>query len=65
MAARQRPLDVTDSADVAGEIGNTAQQFGTLRRLVDKASTERLTLPPDTFVQNLVINSRREPGWPR
>jgi NAD(P)-dependent dehydrogenase (short-subunit alcohol dehydrogenase family) len=24
-----------------------------------------LTLPPDTFVQNLVINSRREPGWPR
>lgn len=24
-----------------------------------------MTLPPDTFVQNLVINSRREPGWPR
>jgi 3-oxoacyl-[acyl-carrier protein] reductase len=24
-----------------------------------------LTLPPDVFVQNLVINSRREPGWPR
>ncbi len=24
-----------------------------------------LTLPPDTFVQNLVINSRLEPGWPR
>lgn len=24
-----------------------------------------LTLPPDTFVQNLVINSRREPSWPR
>lgn len=24
-----------------------------------------LTLPPDTFVQNLVINSRQEPGWPR
>lgn len=24
-----------------------------------------VTLPPDTFVQNLVINSRREPGWPR
>lgn len=24
-----------------------------------------LTLPPDTFVQNLTINSRREPGWPR
>ena len=24
-----------------------------------------LTLPPDTVVQNLVINSRREPGWPR
>ena len=24
-----------------------------------------LTLPADTFVQNLVINSRREPGWPR
>jgi NAD(P)-dependent dehydrogenase (short-subunit alcohol dehydrogenase family) len=24
-----------------------------------------LTLPPDTFIQNLVINSRREPGWPR
>lgn len=24
-----------------------------------------LTLPPDSFVQNLVINSRREPGWPR
>lgn len=24
-----------------------------------------ITLPPDTFVQNLVINSRREPGWPR
>lgn len=24
-----------------------------------------LTLPPDTYVQNLVINSRREPGWPR
>lgn len=24
-----------------------------------------LTLPPDTFVQNLIINSRREPGWPR
>jgi 3-oxoacyl-[acyl-carrier protein] reductase len=22
-------------------------------------------LPPDSFVQNLVINSRREPGWPR
>jgi NAD(P)-dependent dehydrogenase (short-subunit alcohol dehydrogenase family) len=24
-----------------------------------------LTLSPDSFVQNLVINSRREPGWPR
>lgn len=24
-----------------------------------------ITLPPDAFVQNLVINSRREPGWPR
>ncbi|WP_157970423.1 SDR family oxidoreductase [Nakamurella deserti] len=24
-----------------------------------------MTLPPDTFVQNLTINSRREPGWPR
>ncbi|HEX2903763.1 MAG TPA: SDR family oxidoreductase [Jatrophihabitans sp.] len=24
-----------------------------------------LCLPPDSFVQNLVINSRREPGWPR
>jgi NAD(P)-dependent dehydrogenase (short-subunit alcohol dehydrogenase family) len=24
-----------------------------------------MTLPPDTFAQNLVINSRREPGWPR
>jgi NAD(P)-dependent dehydrogenase (short-subunit alcohol dehydrogenase family) len=24
-----------------------------------------LTLPPDSVVQNLVINSRREPGWPR
>jgi NAD(P)-dependent dehydrogenase (short-subunit alcohol dehydrogenase family) len=24
-----------------------------------------VTLPPDTFVQNLTINSRREPGWPR
>lgn len=24
-----------------------------------------VTLPPDTFVHNLVINSRREPGWPR
>jgi 3-oxoacyl-[acyl-carrier protein] reductase len=24
-----------------------------------------VTLPPDTFVQNLVVNSRREPGWPR
>jgi 3-oxoacyl-[acyl-carrier protein] reductase len=24
-----------------------------------------MTLPPDTFVQNLIINSRREPGWPR
>jgi 3-oxoacyl-[acyl-carrier protein] reductase len=24
-----------------------------------------LTLPPDTFVQNMVINSRREPNWPR
>lgn len=24
-----------------------------------------LTLPPDSFVQNLTINSRREPGWPR
>ena len=24
-----------------------------------------LTLPSDSFVQNLVINSRREPGWPR
>jgi NAD(P)-dependent dehydrogenase (short-subunit alcohol dehydrogenase family) len=24
-----------------------------------------VTLPADTFVQNLVINSRREPGWPR
>lgn len=24
-----------------------------------------MTLPPDTFIQNLVINSRREPGWPR
>ena len=24
-----------------------------------------ITLPPDSFVQNLVINSRREPGWPR
>ncbi|MDQ6937341.1 MAG: SDR family oxidoreductase [Actinomycetota bacterium] len=24
-----------------------------------------ITLPPDSFVQNLIINSRREPGWPR
>lgn len=24
-----------------------------------------LTLPPDLVVQNMVINSRREPGWPR
>jgi NAD(P)-dependent dehydrogenase (short-subunit alcohol dehydrogenase family) len=24
-----------------------------------------LTLPGDSFVQNLIINSRREPGWPR
>jgi NAD(P)-dependent dehydrogenase (short-subunit alcohol dehydrogenase family) len=24
-----------------------------------------ITLPPDTFVQNVVINSRREPAWPR
>jgi 3-oxoacyl-[acyl-carrier protein] reductase len=24
-----------------------------------------ITLPSDSFVQNLVINSRREPGWPR
>ncbi len=24
-----------------------------------------LTQPPDSFVQNLVINPRREPGWPR
>jgi NAD(P)-dependent dehydrogenase (short-subunit alcohol dehydrogenase family) len=24
-----------------------------------------VTLPPDTVVQNLIINSRREPGWPR
>ena len=24
-----------------------------------------VTLPPDAFVQNLTINSRREPGWPR
>jgi NAD(P)-dependent dehydrogenase (short-subunit alcohol dehydrogenase family) len=24
-----------------------------------------LCLPADSFVQNLVINSRREPGWPR
>jgi NAD(P)-dependent dehydrogenase (short-subunit alcohol dehydrogenase family) len=24
-----------------------------------------MTLPPDTFIQNLVINSRLEPGWPR
>lgn len=24
-----------------------------------------VTLPPDVYVQNLVINSRREPGWPR
>ena len=24
-----------------------------------------LTLPPDCFVQNLTINSRREPEWPR
>ena len=24
-----------------------------------------ITLPPDSFVQNLVINSRREPGWLR
>jgi NAD(P)-dependent dehydrogenase (short-subunit alcohol dehydrogenase family) len=24
-----------------------------------------ITLPPDSFVQSLTINSRREPGWPR
>lgn len=24
-----------------------------------------ITLPPDTFAQSLVINSRREPDWPR
>jgi NAD(P)-dependent dehydrogenase (short-subunit alcohol dehydrogenase family) len=24
-----------------------------------------ITTPPDVFVQNLVINSRREPAWPR
>jgi hypothetical protein len=24
-----------------------------------------ITLPADTFVQNLTINSRREPSWPR
>jgi len=32
---------------------------------VARAVEFMLTLPPDSFVQNLVINSRREPGWPR
>ena len=46
----------------------------TTRHLVDRdriativasAIEFMITLPPDSFVQNLVINSRREPGWPR
>jgi len=32
---------------------------------VARSVTFLLTLPADTFVQNLVINSRREPDWPR
>jgi len=32
---------------------------------VARAVEFMFTLPADTFVQNLVINSRREPGWPR
>jgi NAD(P)-dependent dehydrogenase (short-subunit alcohol dehydrogenase family) len=32
---------------------------------VARAVEFMITLPPDTFVQNLVITSRREPGWPR
>lgn len=24
-----------------------------------------LCLPSDTFVQNMIVNCRREPGWPR
>jgi NAD(P)-dependent dehydrogenase (short-subunit alcohol dehydrogenase family) len=32
---------------------------------VAQAVTFLMTLPADTFVQNLVINSRREPNWPR
>jgi 3-oxoacyl-[acyl-carrier protein] reductase len=33
--------------------------------IVASAIEYMISLPPDTFVQNLVINSRREPGWPR
>ena len=32
---------------------------------VARAVEFMVCLPPDTFVQSLVINSRREPGWPR
>jgi NAD(P)-dependent dehydrogenase (short-subunit alcohol dehydrogenase family) len=32
---------------------------------VARAVEFMVCLPPDTFVQNLIINSRREPGWPR
>lgn len=32
---------------------------------VAQAVTFLLRLPADTFVQNLIINSRREPDWPR
>jgi NAD(P)-dependent dehydrogenase (short-subunit alcohol dehydrogenase family) len=32
---------------------------------VARAVEFMVTLPGDTFVQNLIINSRREPGWPR
>ena len=32
---------------------------------VARAVEFMLTLPTDSYVQNLVINSRREPNWPR
>lgn len=44
---------------------NLSQEVMMAPDTVASAIQFMLTLPPDTFVQNLVINSRREPGWPR
>jgi NAD(P)-dependent dehydrogenase (short-subunit alcohol dehydrogenase family) len=44
---------------------NLAEEVMMAPDTVASAVEFMLTLPPDTYIQNLIINSRREPAWPR